>query len=67
MSLFYHNVPFISHVTTKQFRYREHGVSKISELIPFEKLRFKREMKLKRLAKNGKVWVNYTFVHFGHS
>ena len=29
-------------------KYREHGIKKISELVPFEKQRYKQEMKLKQ-------------------
>ncbi len=32
-------------------KYRKHGLTKVSELVPFEKQRFKHEAKLKRLAK----------------
>ena len=32
-------------------KYREHGLTKVSQLVPFEQLRFRRELKLKRLAK----------------
>ncbi len=39
-------------------RYREHGLKKISELIAFESDRFKRELKLKRLAKTKNLQVN---------
>ena len=33
------------------YKYREHGVTQQSQLVPFEQMRFRREIKLKRLAK----------------
>ncbi|CAB4067030.1 TADA2B [Lepeophtheirus salmonis] len=39
------------------FKYRDHGLTKIEELIPFEKLRFKREFRLRRLANKNKPVV----------
>lgn len=39
-------------VRTKELiKYREHGLSKVTDLVPFESARFKREMKLKRQRK----------------
>jgi hypothetical protein len=32
-------------------KYRDHGLIKQSQLVPFEQLRFRREIRLKRLAK----------------
>ena len=32
-------------------KYREHGITKQAQLVPFEQLRFRRELRLKRLAK----------------
>ena len=36
-------------------KYREHGLTKQSQLIPFERLRFKRELKLKHRRMKGKA------------
>ncbi|QQP49674.1 Uncharacterized protein FKW44_010426 [Caligus rogercresseyi] len=36
------------------FKYRENGLSKIEELVPFEKLRFKREFRLRRITNKNK-------------
>lgn len=39
-------------VRTKELlKYREHGLTKQSQMVPFEQLRFRREIRLKRLAK----------------
>ena len=32
-------------------KYREHGLTRQSQLVPFEQMRFRRELRLKRLAK----------------
>lgn len=37
--------------TSELIKYRSHGLRNVSDLIPFEKARFKRELKLKRVAK----------------
>lgn len=49
-------------------KYREHGIKKISELVPFEKQRYKQEMKLKqrkyKLNKTGSSGTSTPNPHF---